>query len=104
MGFESRLKGVADMNLRTLQIVLGLACTFIFLALALYRVPLPAIGAVIAGSNPALVPSGPAFLGSLRCDCDFRPRVWDRALFDTGEARWPIVPTRAWGSVTPDHC
>ncbi len=40
------------MNLRTLQIVFGLACTFIFLALALYRVPLAAVGDVLAGTNP----------------------------------------------------
>jgi hypothetical protein len=40
------------MNIRKIQIALGLACTLFFLALALYRVPLGAVGATIASANP----------------------------------------------------
>jgi len=40
------------MNIRTIQIVVGLACTLFFLALALYRVPLEAVGVAIASANP----------------------------------------------------
>jgi uncharacterized protein (TIRG00374 family) len=40
------------MNIRLVQIVVGLACTLFFMALALYRVPLGAVGATIASANP----------------------------------------------------
>ncbi len=40
------------MNIRKIQIVVGLACALFFLALALYRVPLGAVGATIANANP----------------------------------------------------
>ena len=43
------------MNIRTIQIVVGLACTLFFLALALYRVPLEAVGATIASANPIFI-------------------------------------------------
>ena len=43
------------MNIRTIQIVVGLACTLFFLALALYRVPLEAVGATIASANPICI-------------------------------------------------
>jgi len=40
------------MNLRVIQLVIGFGFTLIFLALALYRVQLGAIGAALAGANP----------------------------------------------------
>jgi uncharacterized protein (TIRG00374 family) len=40
------------MNIRIAQIVIGLTCTLFFLALALYRVPLEAVGAAIASAYP----------------------------------------------------
>ena len=40
------------MNIRLVQIFVGLACTLFFMALALYRVPLGAVGATIASANP----------------------------------------------------
>ena len=43
------------MNIRIIQIVVGLACTLFFLALALYRVPLEAVGATIASANPICI-------------------------------------------------
>ena len=43
------------MNIRTIQIVVGLACTLFFLGLALYRVPLGAVGAAIASANPTFI-------------------------------------------------
>jgi len=43
------------MNIRIIQIVVGLACTLFFMALALYRVPLEAVGAAIASANPIFI-------------------------------------------------
>ena len=43
------------MKIRIIQIVVGLACTLFFLALALYRVPLEAVGATIASANPICI-------------------------------------------------
>jgi len=43
------------MNIRIIQIVVGLACTLFFLALALYRVPLEAVAATIASANPICI-------------------------------------------------
>ena len=43
------------MNIRTIQIVVGLACTLFFLALALYRAPLEAVGAAIASANSIFI-------------------------------------------------
>jgi glycosyltransferase 2 family protein len=40
------------MRARAIQIILGLACTLIFLGLALYRVPLSAVGTTIARADP----------------------------------------------------
>jgi glycosyltransferase 2 family protein len=40
------------MKVRAVQIIVGLACTFLFLGLALYRVPLGAVGATIARADP----------------------------------------------------
>jgi hypothetical protein len=40
------------MNLRVLQVTVGLACTLFFLAIAFYRVQLGAVGAALAGANP----------------------------------------------------
>jgi glycosyltransferase 2 family protein len=47
--FNFRLAG---MNLRLFQIAVGLACTFLFLAIAFSRVQLGAVGAALAGANP----------------------------------------------------
>jgi uncharacterized protein (TIRG00374 family) len=47
--FNFRLAG---MNLRLFQIAVGLACTFLFLAIAFSRVQLGAVSAALAGANP----------------------------------------------------
>jgi uncharacterized membrane protein YbhN (UPF0104 family) len=47
--FNFRLAG---MNLRLFQIAIGLACTFLFLAIAFSRVQLGAVSAALAGANP----------------------------------------------------
>src|SRR5436305_11123158 len=46
---------VSGMNLRVLQIAVGLACTLFFLAIAFYRVQLGAVSAALAGANPLWV-------------------------------------------------
>src|SRR5438105_15306994 len=40
------------MNVRLIQLVIGLACTLFFLAIAFYRVQLGAVSAALASSNP----------------------------------------------------
>lgn len=40
------------MNKLVIQIIAGLACTFFFLALALHRVPIAAVGAILAHADP----------------------------------------------------
>jgi uncharacterized protein (TIRG00374 family) len=43
------------MSLRAIQIIAGLACTSLFLALALYRVQLGSVGAALANANPTWI-------------------------------------------------
>jgi hypothetical protein len=40
------------MKVRLIQLVIGLACTLFFLAIAFYRVPLGAVSAALAGADP----------------------------------------------------
>ena len=40
------------MNVRLIQLVIGLACTFFFLAIALHRVQLGAVSTALASANP----------------------------------------------------
>ena len=40
------------MKVRLIQLVIGLACTLFFLAVAFYRVQLGAVSAALAGANP----------------------------------------------------
>src|ERR1700730_13898392 len=40
------------MKVRLIQLLIGLACTLFFLAIAFYRVPLGAVSAALAGANP----------------------------------------------------
>ena len=43
------------MNLRVIQVTVGLACTLIFLAIAFYRVQLGAVSTALAGANPVWI-------------------------------------------------
>jgi len=43
------------MKVRLIQLVIGLACTVLFLAIAFYRVQLGAVSAALAGANPLWV-------------------------------------------------
>src|SRR3984893_5715650 len=43
------------MKVRLIQLLIGLACTLFFLAIAFYRVPLGAVSAALAGANPVWV-------------------------------------------------
>src|SRR5215469_16893900 len=43
------------MNVRLIQLVIGLACTLFFLAIALYRVELGAVTTALAGANPVWI-------------------------------------------------
>jgi glycosyltransferase 2 family protein len=44
-----------NMKARTIQIVLGLGCTLLFLAFALYQVPLKAVGLALAEAKPGWI-------------------------------------------------
>jgi uncharacterized membrane protein YbhN (UPF0104 family) len=75
-------------NSRTIQILAGLACAFFFLALALYRAPLAAVGSTLA--HASLMWLGAAVSAYA---VNLALRVW----------RWQIilrpvadVPTRSW--------
>ena len=43
------------MNVRLIQLVIGLACTLIFLAIAFDRVQLGAVSAALAGAQPVWI-------------------------------------------------
>src|ERR1700730_3687919 len=43
------------MKVRLIQLLIGLACTLFFLAIAFYRVPLGAVTAALAGADPSWV-------------------------------------------------
>ncbi len=63
-------------NLRKIQILGGLACTFVFLALAFYHVPVAAVRATLAGAQPVWI-GGAILVYAL----DLSLRTW----------RWQII-------------
>ena len=48
------------MKVRLIQLIIGLACTLFFLAIAFYRVQLGAVSAALASANPVWVAAGDA--------------------------------------------
>src|SRR5260370_19827798 len=64
------------MRMRLVQLIIGLACTLIFLAIAFYRVQLGAVSAALAGADPFW-----AAAARLPFSLNFAVRAW----------RWPVI-------------
>jgi uncharacterized protein (TIRG00374 family) len=76
------------MNIRVIQIIVGLACTLFFLALALYRVQLGSVAAALANASPIWV--GAAIL-AYAVNLSLRAWRWQIILRPVAAIRYPIV-------------
>jgi glycosyltransferase 2 family protein len=76
------------LNVRIIQIVIGLACTFFFLALALYHVPKDAVGASLAHADPIWI--GAAML-VYAADLSLRAWRWQIILRPVAAIPYPAV-------------
>ncbi len=74
------------MKFRVTQIIIGLACTFFFLALALYRVQLPSVGSALAHAN---LTSIEAAIVVYAVNLSLRTRRWQLILH-------PVAPVPYW--------
>jgi len=78
----------SGMNLRVLQIAVGLACTLFFLAIAFYRVQLGAVSAALAGANPLWVAAAMLIYA---VDLAIRAWRWQVILRPVAAIPYPIV-------------
>jgi glycosyltransferase 2 family protein len=76
------------MRSRIIQIIVGLACTFFFLALALYRVQPSSVGAALTNANPVWI--GAAIL-IYAVNLSLRARRWQIILRPVAAIPYPIV-------------
>src|SRR5271165_4209051 len=76
------------MNVRLIQLVIGLACTLFFLAIAFYRVQLGAVSAALAGADPVWV--GAAML-VYAGNFALRAWRWEGILRPVAPIPYPIV-------------
>lgn len=76
------------MKVRVIQIIFGLACTFFFLALALYRVRLGSIGATLAHANPTWI--GAAIVAHA-VNLSLRTRRWQIILHPVAAIPYGVV-------------
>lgn len=76
------------MKVRVIQIIVGLACTFFFLALALYRVQLGSVGSVLAHANPTWV--GAAII-AYGVNLSLRTRRWQIILRPVAAIPYRVV-------------
>ena len=76
------------MNIRVLQLVIGLACTFFFLVLALYRVQLDHIGAALAHADPRWIG---AAVAAYAINLSLRTRRWQIILRPVTAIPYPVV-------------
>ena len=76
------------MNIRVLQIVIGLACTFFFLVLALYRVQLDHIGAALAHADPSWIG---AAVAAYAVNLSLRTRRWQIILRPVAAIPYRVV-------------
>src|SRR5436190_3558025 len=79
---------VSGMNLRVLQIAVGLACTLFFLPIAFYRVQLGADSAALAGANPLWVAAAMLIYA---VDLAIRAWRWQVILRPVAAIPYPIV-------------
>jgi glycosyltransferase 2 family protein len=76
------------MKVRVIQIIIGLACTFFFLALALYRVQLASVGSVLAHANPTWI--GAAIV-AYTVNLSLRTRRWQIILHPVAAIPYRLV-------------
>ena len=78
------------MNMRVIQIGIGLACTFFFLALALYRVQLGHVGAALAHADPRCIG---AAVAAYAVNLSLRTRRWQIILRPVATIPYRVVGT-----------
>lgn len=76
------------MRTRAVQIVAGLLCTLVFLALALYQVPLRDVGSALAGANPIWITAAMAVYAA---NLSLRARRWQLILGPLAQIPYPTV-------------
>jgi uncharacterized membrane protein YbhN (UPF0104 family) len=76
------------MKIRVSQIIFGLACTFFFLALALYRVQLGSVGSALAHANPTCIG---AAIGAYGVNLSLRVRRWQIILRPVAAVPYRVV-------------
>ncbi len=76
------------MKLRLIQLVIGLACTLCFLAIAFYRVQLGAVSAALAGANPAWIAAAMLIYAA---NLALRAWRWQAILRPVAAIPYPIV-------------
>jgi uncharacterized protein (TIRG00374 family) len=76
------------MNVRIVQIITGLACTFFCLALALYRVQLGSVGFALAHANPAWIG---AAIAAYAINLSLRTRRWQIILHPVAAIPYRVV-------------
>jgi hypothetical protein len=76
------------MKMRLIQIVIGLACTLFFLAIACYRVQLGAVSAALAGANPLWVAAAMLIYAA---NLTIRAWRWQVILRPVAAIPYPIV-------------
>ena len=76
------------MKVRLIQLVIGLACTLFFLAIAFYRVRLGAVSAALAGANPVWVAAAMLIYAA---NLSVRAWRWQVILRPVAAIPYPIV-------------
>jgi glycosyltransferase 2 family protein len=76
------------MKVRVFQIIVGLSCTCLFLALALYRVQLGSVGSALAHASPAWI--GAAIV-AYAANLSLRTRRWQTILHPLAEIPYRVV-------------
>jgi len=76
------------MKVRLIQLVIGLACTVLFLAIAFYRVQLGAVSAALAGANPVWVAAAMLIYAT---NLTIRAWRWQVILRPVAAIPYPIV-------------
>jgi len=80
--------GGPNMNVRVVQIITGLACTFFFLALALSRVQLGSVGSALTHANPTWI--GAAIV-AYAVNLSLRTRRWQIILHPVAAVPYRVV-------------
>jgi uncharacterized membrane protein YbhN (UPF0104 family) len=88
MGAVERLKSVIAMKLRVIRVIIGVACTFFFLAVTLYRVHPGSVGSALAHANLTWI--GAAMVAYVANLC-LRTRRWELILGPVAAIPYRVV-------------